>query len=124
MKDAGRIGFLIRGNYEEGATYDFLDIVYYAGNSYVAKKETTGNPPVENSEYWQIFAAGDQGAKETAVNSLKWSGFSVEILSEEAYQQLVESATADPFTFYGRPKTADELNQLMQLENMMKGADE
>lgn len=76
MKDAGRIGFLIRGDYEEKTAYDFLDIVYYAGNSYVAKKETTGNPPVESSEYWQIFATGASKADDygNLVNKPRISG--------------------------------------------------
>ena len=56
--DAGRIGFLLKGDYSADATYDFLDVVYSGGASYVAKKETKGNPPSENSEYWQILARG------------------------------------------------------------------
>lgn len=56
--DAGRIGFLLKGYYSADATYDFLDVVYSGGASYVAKKETKGNPPSENSEYWQILARG------------------------------------------------------------------
>lgn len=56
MNDAGRIGFLIKGEYESTSIYDFLDIVYYNGASYVAKKNTVGNTPAENNEYWQIFA--------------------------------------------------------------------
>lgn len=67
MNDAGRIGFVIRGEYNAADTYDFLDVVYYEGSSYVAKKETTGHVPEEDNEYWQIFALqgpkGDTGAK-------------------------------------------------------------
>ena len=57
--DAGRIGFLLKGGYRADTTYDFLDVVYSSGASYVAKKETKGNSPSENSEYWQILARGD-----------------------------------------------------------------
>lgn len=56
MNDAGRIGFVIRGDYNETETYDFLDLVYFEGASYVAKKETMGNEPVHNNEYWHIFS--------------------------------------------------------------------
>lgn len=56
--DAGRIGFLIKGEYNSTETYDFLDVVYYENSSYVAKKETVGNIPQENNEYWQILAKG------------------------------------------------------------------
>lgn len=55
MNDAGRIGFVIRGVYNAVNTYDFLDVVYYNGASYVAKKLTAGNEPGENNDYWQIL---------------------------------------------------------------------
>ena len=58
MNDAGRIGFVIRDDYDNNVQYDFLDVVYYHGNSYVAKKLTFGNIPNENNEYWHILAAG------------------------------------------------------------------
>lgn len=60
MNDAGRIGFLIKGNYSGTVTYNFLDVVYYNGSSYVAKKTAIGNIPAEDSEYWHIFAKGSQ----------------------------------------------------------------
>lgn len=59
--DAGRVGFLVKGEYQETETYRFLDVVYYNGSSYVAKKDTNGNRPAENSEYWQILASAGQG---------------------------------------------------------------
>jgi len=58
MTNAGRIGFLIKGDYDPAATYDFLDVVFYDHASYVAKKLTTGNAPVRNNEYWQVLAEG------------------------------------------------------------------
>lgn len=62
MNDAGRIGFLIRGEYSSLETYNFLDIVYYNESSYVAKKTTSGNAPHRNNEFWQIFATGGGSA--------------------------------------------------------------
>jgi hypothetical protein len=59
MNDAGRIGFLIKGNYDNEVTYDFLDVVNFEGSSYVAKKATIGNSPEHDSEYWHIFAQGN-----------------------------------------------------------------
>ncbi len=72
MNNAGRIGFLIKGEYEETAVYDFLDVVFYGGASYVAKKLTTGNAPERNNEYWQVLAEGgslttDGDASDTTV---------------------------------------------------------
>lgn len=59
--DAGRIGFLIKGEYRSEETYDFLDVVYHNGSSYVAKKDTTGNVPVNDNEFWQILASTSAG---------------------------------------------------------------
>lgn len=56
MNDAGRIGFVIKGDYSATETYDFLDVVYYNGSSYVAKKLTTGNTPQASDDYWQVLA--------------------------------------------------------------------
>lgn len=63
MNDAGRIGFVIKGDYDSTATYEFLDVVFYGDSSYVAKKETTGNEPENSNEYWQILAKTKIGPK-------------------------------------------------------------
>lgn len=68
MNDAGRIGFVIRGDYDNGEIYEFLDVVYYNKSSYVAKKTTTGNYPEKENEYWQILAEGvETGSTVTGV---------------------------------------------------------
>ena len=67
MNDAGRIGFLIKGEYDNTETYDFLDVVHYNNSSYVAKKLTIGNPPANNNKYWQTLA----DAPECAVLGVK-----------------------------------------------------
>lgn len=65
MNKAGRIGFVIRGDYSDIETYDFLDVVYYNGASYVAKKLTTGNTPQRDDEYWHILANANNISDET-----------------------------------------------------------
>lgn len=45
----------------------------------------------------------------TSVNSLKWNGFSVSILTKEAYQELVNSGQEDPLTFYWCPKNSEDI---------------
>lgn len=64
MKDAGRIGFVIRGPYSALAQYEFLDVVYYGDASYVAKKDASGVAPEDESEFWQVLVKGksDSGA--------------------------------------------------------------
>ncbi len=83
MRDAGIIGFVPRGEYSSTETYDFLQFVYYNGSTYVAKKETTGNVPVENNEFWQILAKGEV----QAVTGVKGD-------SEEDYRQGDVNLTA------------------------------
>lgn len=58
MGDAGKARPVPRGRYSDTETYDYLDFVYSGDASYIAKKMTTGNPPAENNEYWQLFARG------------------------------------------------------------------
>ncbi|WP_304841285.1 hypothetical protein [Phocaeicola sartorii] len=74
MRDAGIIGFVPRGEYSSTETYDFLQFVYYNGSTYVAKKETTGNAPVENNEFWQILAKGNVKLTAQDVGALPISG--------------------------------------------------
>lgn len=84
MRDAGIIGFVPRGEYSPAETYNFLQFVYYNGSTYVAKKETTGNVPVENNEFWQILAKGEV----QAVTGVKGD-------SEEKYRQGDVNLTAE-----------------------------
>lgn len=54
MATAGRVLILPRGNYDENAMYEMLDVVSYNGSSWLAKKTSQGMIPCEeNSEYWQ-----------------------------------------------------------------------
>lgn len=59
MNDAGRIGFVIKGTYDNTATYDFLDVVYFNNATYVAKKLTVGNAPQNNNEFWQVLVSSN-----------------------------------------------------------------
>ena len=56
MASAGRILIMPKGNYDANATYEMLDMVYYNGKTWLAKKTTTGiEPSAANSEYWHNF---------------------------------------------------------------------
>ena len=57
MNDAGRIGFVLKGDYDSNTTSELLDVVKYAGCSYAAKGTTTGNLPT-NTLYWQAMTEG------------------------------------------------------------------
>ena len=56
-KDLGVVAPVPKGNYNSGAYYDKLNMVYYDDATYMAIKPSTGIPPT-NTEYWQ-FISGD-----------------------------------------------------------------
>ena len=59
MVSAGRILIMPTGNYDSGATYEMLDLVFHGGASWVAKKTATGiEPSVANAEYWMLMCSG------------------------------------------------------------------
>ena len=49
MISAGRVLLMPRGDYDNTATYEMLDIVSYNGSSYIAKGTTTGNLPTNTT---------------------------------------------------------------------------
>lgn len=67
-KTLGRIFPVPEGEYSASKTYKELSIVTYNGNSYICKKQSSGNDPT-NTTYWQLMASkgergerGEQGA--------------------------------------------------------------
>ena len=60
-KTLGRIFPVPEGTYSASKTYKELSIVTYNGNSYICKKQSSGNEPT-NTTYWQLMASkGEQG---------------------------------------------------------------
>lgn len=51
-RNLGRIGLVLRGEYDASTAYRKLDVVLYNGDSFACKADTTGNSP-GNSNYWQ-----------------------------------------------------------------------
>lgn len=49
----GRVGFVLRGTWTSGTTYNPLDVVLYNGTSYVAKTTSTNLDPSSASAAWQ-----------------------------------------------------------------------
>lgn len=52
MASAGRILIIPRGTWSATNTYEMLDVVYYNGTSWIAKKDSTNVAPVDG-EFWQ-----------------------------------------------------------------------
>lgn len=57
----GRVGLVLRGEYDPGTPYVKLDVVYSGNGSYVCRKPCTG-VPVTNAEYWQVIVSLDDVA--------------------------------------------------------------
>ena len=56
MASAGRILIMPKGEYDASVTYEMLDMVFYNGTSWLAKKTAEGIEPSEtNGEHWHKF---------------------------------------------------------------------
>ena len=77
-KDAGRVGFVLKGNYNPSTQYERLDVVFSGDSTYVAKKDTLGNDPTD-TEFWQLAAGLDKHAltpitDEESVHNIRYFG--------------------------------------------------
>ena len=52
----GRVGFVLRGTWSSGTTYNPLDVVLYNGTSYAAKTTNSNLTPSSSSAAWQELA--------------------------------------------------------------------
>lgn len=60
MAIAGRVAIVPQGDFDINTSYQRLDMVYYNGNSYVAKKDVSGITP-QNTEYWMKSTGAEGG---------------------------------------------------------------
>ena len=65
----GPVGFNPTGVYDITRQYKRLDVVAYQGSSYVATDDSVGQVPSDNSDYWDIIAAGGLG-QDDIINNL------------------------------------------------------
>ena len=54
--DLGKVGMVVKGAWSNSATYEILDLVYYDGASYIAKRDVPANTAPTNTTYWQLAA--------------------------------------------------------------------
>lgn len=66
--DLGKFGISLEGDYSDETTYEKLSQVRYDGASWLSIKQTTGNTPSENSEYWQKVVNDGPDAPSTIRN--------------------------------------------------------
>ena len=81
----GRVGFVLRGTWSSGATYNPLDVVLYNGTSYAAKTTSTGLAPSAASAAWQEL---------TQISSAVSSGIANSAVRYDAAQSLTAAQKA------------------------------
>lgn len=58
MASAGRILIMPKGTYDESASYEMLDLVFYGTSAWLCRKSCTGIAPDDvNEEYWFKFSS-------------------------------------------------------------------
>lgn len=90
-------------------TYSDLNNVAFSG-SY---NDLTDQPDIPSTPDG-IGALPEDG---TAVDSVKWNGYSVQFLTESEYQELVSSGKTDSNTFYFRPKVQQSVESNEEINN-------
>lgn len=92
----GRVGLVLRGEYDPGTPYVKLDVVYSGNGSYVCRKPCTG-VPVTNAEYWQVIVslddvADDMSAAVEAAERATQAATEAAGTANSAARQAVETA--------------------------------
>lgn len=109
-RDAGRVGFVLKGDYNPNAVYERLDAVLYSNGTYIAKKDTTGNLPTDE-EFWQEATSLGTHAStpitdEESVHSVRYFGKRLQVKINDEWvdvdgdtiaemQEQVDAAAAD-----------------------------
>lgn len=63
-KEGKEGGLIWRGEYSAGTTYKTKEVVYSAGSSWFAKKESKGQSPAVSPTYWELVAKEGKEGKE------------------------------------------------------------
>ena len=92
----GRVGLVLRGEYDPGTPYVKLDVVYSGNGSYVCRKPCTG-VPVTNADYWQGIVsldevADDMGAAVEAAERATQAATDAAVTANSAAAQAVRTA--------------------------------
>ena len=114
-QNLGRVGLVLKGEWDSTTAYTALDVVSHDGNAWAAKQNSTNvEPTTSNSDFWQLFSnnadlvATVQGYKEDAASSATAAAASA--ADAEASAQYGEDAfnaiahTFDPTMDYAAGK--------------------
>lgn len=77
VQNLGRVGLVLKGDWDETTHYVPLDVVSHDGNAWASKRENTNvEPTTENSDDWQLFSNNEdlvatvQSYKESAEDAM------------------------------------------------------
>lgn len=103
-QNLGRVGLVLKGEWDSATSYTALDVVSHDGNAWAAKQNSTNvEPTTGNSAFWQLFSnnadlvATVQGLKEDAANSAAAAAASAQY-GEDAFNAIAH--TFDPGVDY------------------------
>ena len=103
-QNLGRVGLVLKGEWDRTTDYTALDVVSHDGNAWAAKQNNTNvEPTTANSDFWQLFSnnadlvATVQGLKEDAANSAAAAAASAQY-GEDAFNAIAH--TFDPGVDY------------------------
>lgn len=97
MATAGRILIMPKGDYDENATYEMLDLVNHDGISWLAKKHSQGiAPSAEASDYW-FMALGVAHKATPIANNLTTTeeGFVLDARQGKVLMDAIESVNTE-----------------------------
>lgn len=90
-QNLGRVGLVLKGEWDSTTAYTALDVVSHDGNAWAAKQNSTNvEPTTGNSDFWQLFSnnadlvATVQGLKESAESSAAAAAASAQQAEEES----------------------------------------
>lgn len=70
--DLGKVGIVLKGDYNSASAYEVLDAVTYNGGTYIAKQAVPANTPPTNTTYWQVGLNQRGQILSQAVGSTAW----------------------------------------------------
>ena len=83
----GKVGILLRGEYDSNVSYKRLDGVTYNGSFFICRKDCQGIP-VENTDYWQLSAKAGEKPK----NHIDYN---TEEEKAELKKEIIDEATSE-----------------------------
>lgn len=88
--DIGKVGIVMKGNYNSESSYEVLDGVYYDNSTYIAKQAVPAGTAPTNTTYWQV--AVDDGPIQTQIDNINTT---LRAIQQSALATSVQSVSKD-----------------------------